>query len=74
MTFKDFEKELKEINYKVNSDWSIALPYHNKIDVQKIIDICRAIQVIDWHVFYTEETEENPKPDILMTWDIGSKS
>lgn len=70
MTFKEFEKHLKDIKYTVNGDWDISLSYDAKPErVQKLIDICREHLILDWHVIHGEVTEEIPEPDIRIYWD-----
>jgi len=70
MDFKNFKKEFKGIKLKSNSDWEIFLPYSTKTEeVQSIVGICRKHLIVDWHIIFSEPTDENPEPDIRMYWD-----
>lgn len=70
MSFKEFEKHLKGIKYKVKGDWDIRLKHGTKPEtIQKIIDVCKEHLVIDWHIIYPEETEKELEPDIEVYWD-----
>jgi len=74
MTFKEFQKELTNIGivYMVADEWHIRLPY-KRDDFQKIIELCRKHLLTNWHIYYVEETENNPRPDVFMSWDRKQK-
>lgn len=68
---KEINAELKGIGVKSTQEWEIFLP-GKKVDQQvidKIIKICRNHMIIDWHIYFGEETEECPNPEVRITWD-----
>ena len=70
MKFKEFEKHLKGIPYTASDEWTIDLPHGTKQEViQKVIDICKDLLIIDWHIIYPEPTEFCPEPRITIYWD-----
>jgi hypothetical protein len=70
ITFKEFQKSLKGIDYKVMGDWDIMLPFNTSREtIQKIIDASRENLVVDWHIKYSEITEEVTEPKVNFYWD-----
>jgi hypothetical protein len=70
MTFNEFKKELKGIKYRSKKDWEIFLPYDTKREtLQIVIDKCREHLLLDWHIYYKDETEEDKTPDIEISWN-----
>ena len=74
MNFKDFKKELKEIEglkFTSKKEWEIFLPYGTSREViQEVLYKCRAHLLITWHIVYSDITETKPEPDVRMYWDV----
>ena len=69
MKFEDFKKQLNGIKYAGVVEWKINLPFKTKQEtIQKLLNICRDNLTVNWHIYYPEPTEQNPEPDIEITW------
>mgnify|MGYP001012338314 CR=1 FL=1 len=71
-TFKKLKTYLKseKVKFKSVKDWELILPHKTTAkELGRIMSFCRDNVLSTWHIKFSESTEKEPKPDILMYWE-----